>query len=84
MAVSIRLSRLGKKNSPMYRVVATDSRNKRDGKCIEDLGTYNPLTGKFVQLHSARIDAWIAQGAVVSTTVKRLHKLYKKERAAAA
>jgi small subunit ribosomal protein S16 len=81
MAVRIRLSRLGKKNAPIYRIVATDSRNKRDGKFIEDLGTYNPRTGQFVQFHIERIDNWIAQGAVPSDAVRRLHKEYKKAHA---
>jgi small subunit ribosomal protein S16 len=78
VAVKIRLSRLGKKNAPMYRIVAVDGRAKRDGAFIEDLGTYNPVSGKVVQYHDARIQDWIAKGAILSDTVKRLHKMYKK------
>jgi small subunit ribosomal protein S16 len=78
MAVKIRMARVGKKNAPYFRIVAVDSRKKRDGACIEDLGTYNPITGKMIQFHKDRIDAWIAQGATPSDTVKRLYKLQKK------
>ena len=52
MAVSIRLARIGKKKAPFYRIVATDRRNKRDGEFLENLGTYNPLTGELIQFHS--------------------------------
>ena len=52
MAVKIRLSQIGKKNAPFYRIVAIDSRKKRDGKFLEDLGTYNPLTGRISTISS--------------------------------
>ena len=78
MAVKLRLSRLGKKNAPVYRIVAVDSRKKRDGKFIEELGTYNPLTGELVQFHQERITYWISQGAIPSDTVSRLQKMHKK------
>lgn len=84
MAVRIRLSRIGKKNAPMYRIVAIDSRKKRDGQAIEDLGTYNPLTGKLVQFHQERINAWIAQGAIPTASVIKLQKLYKRQQPATA
>lgn len=82
MAVKIRLSRIGKKNAPMCRIVAIDSRKKRDGKALEDLGTYNPVTGKIVQFHQERIDAWIAQGAIPTDSVIKLQKLYKRQNTA--
>ena len=82
MAVKIRLSRIGKKNAPFYRIVAIDSRKKRDGKYIEDLGTYNPLTGKLVQFHQDRVDEWLKKGAVPSETVERLCRLAKQRVAA--
>ncbi len=78
MAVKIRLSRIGKKNNPFFRVVAIDSRRKRDGKALEILGTYNPHTGEFIQFHNERIEAWIKLGAIASETVKKLQKLYRK------
>ena len=81
MAVKIRLSRIGKKNAPFYRIVAIDSRKKRDGKYIEDLGTYNPLTGELIQLHQARVDEWLKKGAIPSETVERLHRLAKQRAA---
>ena len=63
MAVKIRLSRIGKKNAPFYRIVAIDERKKRDGASLEILGTYNPRSGQFVQFHEARIQHWIGLGA---------------------
>lgn len=84
MAVKIRLSRVGKKKAPFYRVVAIDSRKKRDGEFIEDLGTYNPLTGEIIQFHQERIDAWISKGAIPTETVMKLQKMYAKQKAAQA
>lgn len=83
MAVKIRLSRVGKKNAPVYRIVALDSRKKRDGASLEILGTYNPLTGELVQFKADRIDAWIKVGAIPSLAVKRLSKIHKKTASAA-
>lgn len=78
MAVKIRLARIGKKNAPFYRIVATDSRNKRDGEALEILGTYNPRSGELVQFNDTRIDAWIKVGAIPTDSVKRLQKIFKK------
>jgi small subunit ribosomal protein S16 len=78
MAVKIRLSRIGKKNAPFYRIVAVDERKKRDGACLEDLGTYNPVNGTLVTFNAERVDAWVAQGAIKTDVVKRLYKNYKK------
>lgn len=72
MAVKIRLSRLGKKNRPYWRIVAVDSRKKRDGAFLDNLGTYDPLKHQLVQLHSERVQDWIKKGAVCSDTVKRI------------
>ncbi len=83
MAVKIRLSRIGKKNAPFYRIVAIDSRKKRDGKFLEDLGTYNPLTGELVQFHQERVEEWIKKGAIPTDTVVRLQKLARQRVAAA-
>ncbi len=79
MSVKIRLARIGTKNAPVYRIVATDVRNKRDGQALEILGTYNPISGKFAQFHLEQIDAWMNKGAQMTDTVKRLHKKYKKQ-----
>jgi small subunit ribosomal protein S16 len=78
MAVAVRLSRIGKKHVPFFRVVAVDSRKKRDGSFLEDLGTYDALKGTFVTFHEERFNAWVAQGAQVSDTVKKIQKKYKK------
>ncbi len=78
MAVKIRLSRIGKTHTPVYRIVAIDSRSKRDGAALEILGTYNPLSGQLVQFHEERINDWVSKGAVVTDAVKRLQKLHKR------
>lgn len=73
MAVSIRLRRTGTTKRPRYRVVVTDSRSPRDGRFIEVLGYYNPLTQPpTVSLDRAKVDAWIAKGAQPSNTVRKL------------
>ncbi|MFA6065568.1 MAG: 30S ribosomal protein S16 [Candidatus Babeliaceae bacterium] len=77
MAVKIRFSRIGKKNAPFYRIVAIDSRRKRDGESLEILGTYNPLKGEIVQFHDDKIQAWVQQGAIMTDAVKRLQKIYR-------
>ena len=79
MAVKIRLARLGKKNAPLYRIVAIDSQKRRDGAAIENLGTYDPRKKNLVQFHEDRVKHWISLGAIPSDTVKRLHKEYRKQ-----
>lgn len=78
MAVKIRLSRIGKKNRPVWRVVAIDSRRKRDGAFLENLGTYDPISKELVQFHADRIADWVSKGAICSETVTKLVKLHKK------
>lgn len=78
MAVKIRLSLIGKKKAPVFRIVAIDSRKKRDGACLENLGTYDAVKGILVQLHSDRVDYWVSQGAIVTDSVKKIMKLAKK------
>jgi small subunit ribosomal protein S16 len=80
--VKIRLSRIGKKHVPFYRIVAVDSREKRDGACLENLGTFDALNVKIVQFHEERIKDWVAKGAVMTDTVKKIYKMYKKQAAA--
>lgn len=75
MAVKIRLKRMGKKKAPFYRVVVADSRSPRDGKFIDEIGTYDPN----VEPASFKVDEeaakkWIANGAKPTETVARLFK----------
>jgi len=81
MAVKIRLSRVGKKKAPFYRIVAVDSRKKRDGAYLENLGTYDGLKGVILNLDLDRVDYWISQGAIVSDTVKKLVKMQNQSAA---
>lgn len=83
MAVKIRISRTGKKNAPFYRIVAIDSRKKRDGEALEILGAYNPLKGEVINYNAERIDAWVAQGATMSDAVKKIHKMHSRTSTAA-
>jgi len=76
MAVKIRLSRIGKKHVPFFRIVAVDSRKKRDGEFLENLGTYDVTKGVFIQFHQDRINDWIAKGAIVTDPVKKLNREY--------
>ena len=73
MAVKLRLTRMGKKKQPMYRVVATDSHTKRDGEYIELVGTYNPLTKPAtVKINEEVALKWLNNGAIPSDTVRNL------------
>ena len=80
MAVSIRLRRMGSSRRPAYRVVVADSRSPRDGRFIEIIGHYNPLTQPpTVKIDRAKAREWIAKGAQPSNTVKRLIQNVKEE-----
>ncbi len=73
--VSLRLKRMGCKNNPFYRVVAVDSRLKRDGKYIESLGYYDPKTEPFtIKIDTDKAVKWISYGAKPSQTVRSLFK----------
>jgi len=78
MAVKIRLSRIGKKKVPYYRIVAVDSRSKRDGACLENLGTFDGLKGKLIQFHEERLKDWIAKGAILTDSVRKIYKDFKR------
>ena len=79
MAVTLRLARRGAKKSPFYHVVATDSRNPRDGKFNEEVGTYDPnYSPAKVNLKVDRIAHWLKVGARPSATVAQLIKLAAK------
>ena len=79
MSVKIRLARIGKKHAPYYRIVAIDSRKKRDGASLEILGTDNPLKGELVQFHNDRIEDWVSKGAIATDAVKKLQKMYQQK-----
>ena len=73
MAVKIRLRRMGAKKAPFYRVVVADSRSPRDGRFIEEVGTYNPMTNPAeVNLDMEKVNTWIKNGAQPTDTVKKL------------
>lgn len=85
MSVKIRLTRVGTKKRPMYRIVVADSRAPRDGKNIEIIGSYNPMVKPAeVRVKEDRVQAWVAQGAEISPTVKGLLKRSRTAAAAAA
>ncbi len=75
MAVKIRLRRIGSKGKPFYRVVVADSRYPRDGRFIEEIGTYNPMVEPSeVKIDAEKVKTWIANGAQPTDTVKTLLK----------
>lgn len=75
MAVRIRLTRMGTKKRPFYRIIAADSRMPRNGRFLEILGTYNPLKEPAeIKLDSEKVLSWIRKGAQPSETVKGLLK----------
>ena len=79
MSVTIRLSRHGAKKKPFYRIVVSDRRFPRDGRYIEQVGTYDPsATSGGVKLNREKIDSWIKNGAQPSQTVSELIKKVKK------
>ena len=73
MSVKIRLRRMGKKKQPHYRIVVTDSRAPRDGRFVENLGYYHPVSHPAtLKVDLERVDYWVGQGAIVSPTVGSL------------
>ena len=81
MAVRIRLSRIGKKHRPYHRIVAIDSRAKRDGKFLEKLGTFDPIKKQFVTFDLENINKWKKLGATCSDAVAKLITMYNKTNA---
>ena len=76
MAVKIRLRRMGAKKAPFYRVVVADSRYPRDGRFIEEIGTYNTMVDPAeIKIDAEKAKKWIANGAQPTDTVKRRHPL---------
>lgn len=73
MAVKIRLRRMGAKKAPFYRVVVADSRAPRDGRFIEEIGYYNPVSNpKEIKIDEEKVQKWISDGAQPTDTVKKL------------
>ncbi len=75
MAVKLRLTRVGSKKNPIYRVVAADERSPRDGKFLDIVGRYNPQTEpSTIELDEAKVKDWLAKGAQPTDAVRRLLK----------
>ena len=74
MAVKLRLQRFGSKKRPYYRVVATDSRNPRDGRFIEIIGIYQPIENDTLRIDEEKALAWLSKGAQPTDTVKSLFR----------
>ena len=73
--VKIRLRRMGAKKAPYYHIVVADSRTTRDGRCIEEIGSYNPLTSPAtITVDAEKAQQWIKNGAQPTDTVKALLK----------
>jgi len=79
MSVKIRLSRHGAKKKPFYRIVVSDERSPRDGRYIEQLGTYDPrIGGEAFKVNHEKVESWIQRGAKPTTTVSDLIAKQKK------
>jgi len=73
MAVKIRLKRMGKKKAPFYRIIVADSRSPRDGRFIEELGYYDPMTNPAtIKIEGEKVEKWLATGAQPTETVKSI------------
>ena len=80
MAVNLRLRRMGAKKAPFYRVIVADSRSPRDGRFIEEIGYYNPMTAPAeIKIDLEKAEKWIKNGAQPTDTVKALLKKVKPE-----
>lgn len=86
--VTIRLSRGGAKKKPFYTIVVTDSRNRRDGRYLERLGFYNPMSRneaeESLRIDLGRVDHWVGNGAQMSERVAKLVKAHRANAASAA
>lgn len=86
MAVHIRMARHGSKKAPFYRIVVTDQRSPRDGRYIENIGTFDPRKGSgegLLELDQSRFDYWCSRGAKPSETIDRLVRARAKAAASA-
>ncbi len=76
MAVKIRLRRMGQKKAPYYRIVVADSRSPRDGRCIEEIGTYDPNNDPSTyEINEEKAKEWLSKGAQPTEVVGKLFKL---------
>ena len=76
MAVKIRLRRMGQKKAPFYRIIVADSRSPRDGRCIEEIGTYDPNNDPSTyQIDEEKAKKWLGNGAQPTEVVSKLFKL---------
>ncbi len=79
MAVKIRLRRMGAHKKPFYRIVVADSRSPRDGRCIEEIGYFNPMTNpEEIKLDMEKAEEWISNGAQPTERVKSIIKSLKE------
>ena len=77
--IKIKLSRLGKRGQPFYRIIVAEAKSKRDGKNIDQIGTYNPMVNpKEINIDTAKYDSWIKKGAQPTLTVKSLFRKISK------
>jgi small subunit ribosomal protein S16 len=84
MAVKIRLSRIGTTNRPFYRIIAVDSRSKRDGAVLANVGTYDPLNGSVITFCEDIYQAWLSKGAIATDSAKKIYNVFKKAGSSAA
>jgi len=83
MAVHIRLQRFGAKKTPFYRIIVADSRSKRDGAYLEQVGTYDPMKDPGeIKLDLARVDHWVKTGAKPTETTASLIRRFRREQPA--
>ena len=81
MAVKIRLRRMGAHKKPFYRIVVADSRSPRDGRCIEEIGYFNPMTTpEEIKLDMEKAEKWISNGAQPTERVKSIMKSLKESK----
>ena len=79
MAVKLRLKRMGSKQKPFYRIVAADARSPRDGRFIEEIGSYDPMNDPaIIKIDTEKYNTWVKNGARPSDTVKRLYDIVSK------
>lgn len=76
----IKLTRIGKKNQPTYRIVVTEKRSKRDGAYLEQVGLYNPLGDKELRFETDKYQSWIEKGAQPTDTVAGLFKKFSEKK----
>lgn len=73
MSLSVRLSQVGKKNRPVYRIVVAETRSKRNGKSLEHIGVYDPnVNPPMLQINNKALDAWVKKGAIISDGLRKL------------